>query len=103
MVKKPVRLLFQMFFAGWTVHSVQYRSYHFIYSVTVFGQKSKDCAPSGSFQHNTAVPLFLCLMFAVLLEKSPLIIILIVYAYSCINCDATCPWLVVVQQRVAAQ
>ena len=79
------------------------KSVALIYSVTVCGQKSKDCAPSRSFQHNTAVPLFLCLMFAVLLEKSPLIIILIVYAYSYINCDATCPWFVVVQQRVAAQ
>ena len=68
-----------------------------IYSVPICEQKSKDCAPSGSFQHNTAASLFLSLMFAALHDM------LIVYAYSYINCDVTCPWLVVVQQRVAAQ
>ena len=68
-----------------------------IYSVTVCEQKSKGCAPSGSFQKNAAAPLFLSLMFAALHDM------LIVYAYSYINCDVTCRWLVVVQQRVAAQ
>lgn len=74
-----------------------------IYSVTICEQKSKDCAPSGSLQHITAAPLFLYLIFAALHDKSPIIIMLIVYACSYINCVATCPWLVVVQQRVAVQ
>ena len=73
------------------------KSVALIYSVTVCGQKSKDCTPSGSFQQNAAAPLFLSLMFAALHDM------LIVYAYSYINCDVTCRWLVVVQQRVAAQ
>ena len=35
-----------------------------IYSVTIFEQKREDCAPSVSFQHSTAAPLLLSLMFA---------------------------------------
>ena len=73
------------------------KSVALIYSVTDCGQKSKDCAPSGSFQQNAVAPLFLSLMFAALHDM------LIVYAYSYINCDVTCRWLVVVQQKVAAQ
>jgi len=44
-----------------------------IYSVTICQQKTKDWAPIGSFQHNTAAPLFLYLMFVVFHNQSPLI------------------------------
>ena len=36
-------------------------------------QKTKDCAPSGSFQHRTATPLVIYLMFVVFHNQSPLI------------------------------
>ena len=92
MVKKPVRLPDRRLdgaqrsipFLSFSILSTN-KNVALIYSVTICGQKSKDCAPSRSFQHNTAVPLFLSLMFAALHDKSPLIIMLIVYAYSYIR------------------
>ena len=63
---QPVRLFVYMFLSAFldlTVHNVQQHSYHFVLtdqwkhcidllnSVTIFEQKTKDCARSGSFQH----------------------------------------------------
>ena len=43
-----------------------------IYSFKIWEQKTKNYAHSGSFQHKTAAPLFLQLMFAAFQSQSPL-------------------------------
>ena len=80
---KPVSLLCYMFL--WTWRCTTFNStpsililltnkiIPLIYSITICQQKTKDCAPSGSFQHKLLHRFFLYFMFVVFYNQSPLI------------------------------
>ena len=90
---KPVRRLCYMFL--WTWRCTKFNSIPsililptnknipLIYSVTICQQKTKDCAPSRSFQHKLQ---YLCFyMFLVFHNQSPLITMFIKYPKDAIN------------------
>ena len=85
MVMKPVRRLFYMFLWIWwctTFNSIpnilillRNKNVALLYSISICGQKTKDCTPSGSFQHKLQyhwVFLFL-VMFATFNNQFPLL------------------------------
>ena len=88
MVMEPVRRLFYMFLWIWrctTFSSIpiiliflRNKNVALLYSVTIWEQKTKDCTPSGSFQHKLQYHWFLLyffifLMFATFHNQFPLL------------------------------